>query len=180
MRLVALAALVSSSSVLAAPQAFTASAGPGLLSRSFSWQGDPSTSLLPASQPVAAVVSVDLAWFPGAHVTEGAGSWFGLFGQADVGLGLWSKLANSEAVFANTVTRLRAGALARLPLGERVSLLVHAGYARQGFSTSTRAVNATVSRPNLPDVLFEGPRGGLGLRVRLGEASELEVLAGGQ
>ncbi|MFZ5444416.1 MAG: hypothetical protein ACOZQL_30775 [Myxococcota bacterium] len=178
MRLVALV-LLSSSVALAAP-AFTASAGPGVISRSFSWQGDPSTTLLPTSQPIAAMVSVDLTWFPGAHVTEGVGSWFGVFGQGDVGLGLWSRLANSDAVFANSVTRLRAGALARFPLGQRAWLLVHAGYARQGFSTSPRAVNATVARPNVPDVLFEGPRAGLGVRLKLGETTELEVLAGGQ
>jgi hypothetical protein len=83
-----------------------------VLSRSFSWAGDPASSLLPASQPVAAVVSVDLAWFPGAHVTEGAGSWFGVFGQGDVGLGVWARLGEA------TELEVVAGGQYALGLGE--------------------------------------------------------------
>lgn len=158
--------------------AFTASAGVGFLNRSFTWSG--SNALTPASQPFAGAVAVDTAWFPGAHVTQGAGSWFGLFGQAEFGLGLSSRLANSEAVFAQQANRLRFGAIVRFPFSERFSLLVHAGYARQGFSTSSKAVRGTAVRPNAPDVLFEGPRGGLGARIGLGGSAELDLLAGFQ
>lgn len=160
--------------------AFSASAGVGFLNRSFTWVGDPSAGFIPSSQPFAGAVAVDVTWFPGAHVTQGAGSWFGVFGQGEFGLGLAAKLANSDAVFAQSAHRLRTGAVARFPLGERVSLLVHAGYARQGFGTSTAAVVGAGQRPRTPDVLFDGPRGGLGARFRLGGTAELDVIAGAQ
>lgn len=174
------ALLCSSVSFAGEGDAFTAAAGVGFLNRSFDWVGNPNAGFIPSSQPFAGSISVDTSWFPGAHVTQGAGSWFGVFGQGEFGVGLASRLANSEAVFAQQATRLRLGGLARFPLGERAFLLVHAGYARQGFSTSSTAVNATAKRPNTPDVLFDGPRGGLGVRVKLGGNVELDVLAGMQ
>jgi len=182
MRLVAALTLVVSSTFAQAAEqsAFTASAGVGFLNRSFTWAGAPSSTLTPASQPFAGAVAVDASWFPGAHVTEGPGSWFGLFGQADVGLGLASKLANVDAVFAQTATRLRLGGIVRFPLGERAWLIVHGGSARQGFSTSSKAVSGTATRPTAPDILFEGPRGGLGTRVKLGGTAELDVTLGAQ
>lgn len=170
----------ASTSWAEAPTAVTASAGVGFLNRSFSWAGDAAGVLSSSSQPFAGAVAVDASWFPGAHVTEGAGSWFGLFGQGEFGLGMASQLGSTGAVFAHSASRLRTGALARLPLGERFSLLVHAGYGWQSFSTSNSAVVGSAVRPNAPDVLFEGPRGGAGARVKLGSSAELEVLAGFQ
>lgn len=160
--------------------AVTASAGAGFLNRSFTWQGGTPGQLTEANSPFSGAVAVDASWFPGAHLTEGVGSWFGLFGEGEFGLGLAARLANSTAVFAQSATRLRFGGLVRFPLGERASLLVHGGYARQAFSTSANAAIGTAARPNAPDVRFEGPRGGLGVQARLGERFTLEVLAGGQ
>ena len=169
---------LASTSWAEAPSAFTASAGVGFLNRSFTWNGD--TALTQASQPFAGAVAVDAAWFPGAHVTQGPGSWFGIFGQGDFGLGLSSRLAYSQAVFAQTATRLRFGALARFPASEHFALLVHVGYARQGFMTSSNAVTGTAARPNAPDVLIEGPRGGIGARIGLGGSVQLDILTGFQ
>jgi hypothetical protein len=160
--------------------AFTASAGVGFLNRSFTWDGRGGATLTPSSQPFAGVVAVDSAWFPGAHVTEGVGSWFGLFGQGEFAVGLASKLANSQAIFAQSATRLRFGGIVRFPVGERSSVFIHGGYGRHGFSTSTVAVNASAARPTAPDVLFEGPRGGVGARIGLGATAEMELIAGGQ
>lgn len=160
--------------------AVTASAGAGFLNRSFTWQGGTPGQLTEANSPFAGAVAVDAAWYPGAHVTEGVGSWFGLFGEGEFGLGLSSRLANSTAVFAQSATRLRFGGQVRFPLGERASLLVHGGYARQAFNTSANAAVGAAARPNSPDVLFDGPRAGLGVQARLGERWALEVLAGGQ
>jgi hypothetical protein len=176
--LVVLLCGLASTSWAEAPSAFTASAGVGFLNRSFTWNGD--NALTPASQPFAGAVAVDTAWFPGAHVTQGPGSWFGIFGQGDFGLGLSSRLAYSQAVFAQTATRLRFGALARFPASERFAVLVHLGYARQGFSTSSSAVSGTAVRPNAPDVLIEGPRAGVGARIGLGGSVQLDLLTGFQ
>jgi hypothetical protein len=181
MRAFALAALLCSAVVSASEgDAFTAGAGVGFLNRSFSWVGDPNAGFIPASQPFAGAIAVDASWYPGAHTSTGPGSWFGVFGQADFGFGLASRLANSTTVFAQQASRIRAGGVARFPLGEKASLLLHAGYARQSFTTSTTAVNGPSARPNAPDVLFDGPRGGLGFRFKLGSSVELEVLGGVQ
>lgn len=181
LRLLSMCCLAGSAALASeARPAVTASAGAGFLNRSLTWQGGTPGQLTEANSPFSGAVAVDASWFPGAHVTEGPGSWFGLFGEGEIGLGLSAKLANSSAVFAQSATRLRFGGVVRFPLGERASLLVHGGYARQVFSTSSQAVVGTASRPNTPDVLFEGPRGGLGVQARLGERWALEVLAGGQ
>jgi hypothetical protein len=65
-------------------------------------------------------------------------------------------------------------------VAERFSLFAHVGYARQELTTSLSAVNDDRARPNLPDVLFNGFRGGLGLRLRLFSTFEIDGIVGMQ
>ena len=158
--------------------ALRASVGFGGFNRSFAWAGNPSPSLATASQPFSGDISVDASWFPAAHFTQTFPAHLGLFIAGNFGVGMVSRVQDSR--FAHSANRLRFGALVRLPLAERFSLLVHAGYSRQELTTSQVAVNDGSARPNIPDVLFNGFRGGLGVRLRIAGSVELDALAGFQ
>lgn len=159
--------------------AFRASVGPGGFNRSLAWAGNPSTALGSSEMPFSGAVSVDASWYPGAHFTDSFLANLGLFASAEFGLGMASRPSNSPARFSNHASRVRFGALVRLPLGSRFEFLGHLGYSRHELTTSPVAVNdPTALRPNVPDVLFNGFRGGLGLRLRLFGTVELDALGG--
>jgi hypothetical protein len=149
--------------------------GVGGFNRSFSWAGNPSPSLATANQPFSGDISVEASWYPGAHFTSNFLSNLGLFGSGDFGVGMVSRVQESR--FAHSASRLRFGALVRLPVGDRFTVNAHLGYSRQELTTSQLAVNDGSARPNIPDVLFNGFRGGLGIRLRI--AGTVELDAGG-
>lgn len=155
-----------------------ASVGVGGFNRSFQWAGNPSPSLATSEQPFSGEIAVEASWFPGAHFTSSFLANLGLFGSGDFGVGISSRLDASR--FSHSATRLRFGGLVRLPLGERFTPYLHAGYARHELTTSLVAVNDGSARPNLPDVLFNGFRGGLGFRLRLVGTFEVDALGGFQ
>ncbi len=160
--------------------AVRASIGVGGFSRSLSWAGEPSDLLATGSQPFSGDISVDASWYPGAHFTSNFLAHLGVFITHDFGIGMASKLKEQDSRFAHSANRLRLGALVRLPLGERLMLNAHLGYSRHALTTSTTAVNDTTLRPNFPDVLFNGFRGGLGLRVRVVGSFEVDMIGGFQ
>lgn len=161
------------------PEALAASAGVGFLNRSFGWSGPAASSFAGSTQPFAGTVAVDGAWFPGAPFTQGAGSWFGVSGRGEFALGL-SALSQRGAVFPQQALRVRGGLEARFPVGDAVSIAVHAGYAQQAFSTSTVATNGSTLRAPLPDLRIEGPRLASGVRVRFAERFRFDGLVGFQ
>ena len=152
--------------------------GFGGFNRSFSWAGNPSPSLATASQPFSGDISVGADWYPAAHFTSSFLVNLGVFATGDFGVGMVSRVQESR--FAHSATRLRFGGLVRLPLGERFSLVGHVGYSRHELTTSAVAVNDGSARPNIPDVLFNGFRTGLGLRLRLFGTVEIDALGGFQ
>lgn len=160
--------------------AVRASVGFGGFNRSFSWAGNPSQTLGSANQPFSGDISVDAAWFPAAHFTSNFASNLGVFISGDFGVGMVSVIRATGSRFANSATRLRFGGLVRLPLDSRFSLVAHLGYSRHELTTSATAVNDGSTRPNIPDVLFNGFRAGLGFRWRIGGTVELDALAGFQ
>jgi hypothetical protein len=152
--------------------------GVGGFNRSFAWAGNPSPSLATANQPFSGDISFDASWYPGAHFTSNFLSGLGLYATGDFGVGMVSRVQESR--FAHSASRLRFGALVRLSLGDRFSAFAHLGYARQELTTSLNAVNDGSARPNIPDVLFNGFRAGLGLRVRIVGTFEVDALGGFQ
>lgn len=158
--------------------ALRATVGFGGFNRNFTWAGNPSPSLATANQPFSGAITVDASLYPGAPFTSGFLANLGLFMSGDFGVGMVSRVQESR--FAHSATRLRFGALVRLPVGDRFSLFGHLGYARQELTTSLSAVNDGSARPNIPDVLFNGFRLGLGLRLRLFGTVELDALGGFQ
>ncbi|MDP3157266.1 MAG: hypothetical protein Q8N23_31630 [Archangium sp.] len=168
----------STPSTPSAHPALRASVGFGGFNRSFSWAGNPSPSLATASQPFSGDISVDASWYPGAHFTSNFLGNLGVFVTGDFGVGMVSRVQESR--FAHSATRIRFGGLVRLPLGDRFALHAHLGYSRHELTTSAVAVNDGSARPNIPNVLFNGFRGGLGFRVRVFSTVELDGLGGFQ
>ncbi len=168
----------ASPSTPSAHPALRASVGFGGFNRSFNWAGNPSPSLATASQPFSGDISVDASWYPCAHFTSNFLGNLGVFVTGDFGVGMVSRVQESR--FAHSATRLRFGGLIRLPLGDRFALHAHLGYSRHELTTSAVAVNDGSARPNIPDVLFNGFRGGLGFRVRVFSTVELDGLGGFQ
>lgn len=156
--------------------AVRASVGFGGFNRSFGWSGNPSPSLATANQPFSGNISVEGSWYPAAHFTSSFAANLGLFMSGDFGVGMVSRVEESR--FAHSASRLRFAGLVRLPLGSAFTLHAHLGYARQEFSTSTNAVNDGSARPNIPDLLFNGFRAGLGLRLRIVGTLELDAQGG--
>ncbi len=175
------AAVVSSATKDAVPSphpAVRASVGFGGFNRTFAWAGNPSPSLATANQPFSGDISVDASWYPAAHFTSNFASNLGVFMSGDFGVGMVSRVQESR--FAHSAARLRGGFLARLPLGDRFTVNVHLGYSWHSLTTSLNAVNDGSARPNIPDVLFNGFRAGLGVRLRLFGTVELDAVGGFQ
>ena len=154
------------------------SVGVGGFNRNFQWAGNPSSLLATSIQPFSGDVSVEGSWYPGAHFTSSFLANLGVFISGDFGVGMVSRLGESR--FAQSASRVRFGALVRLPVGERFTLIGHAGYSRHEVTTSITAINDGTGRPNLPDVLFNGFRAGLGFRWRVAGSVEIDVLTGFQ
>jgi hypothetical protein len=146
----------------------------GGFNRSFSWAGNPSPSLATANQPFSGDITVDSSWYPGAHFTGNFLANLGLYFTGDFGVGMVSRVQESR--FAHSASRLRFGALVRLPVGKSFMPFAHVGYARQELTTSQNAINDGSARPNIPDVLFNGFRVGGGFRLRIAGTFELDAL----
>jgi hypothetical protein len=149
------------------------SLGVGGFNRDLRWQGNPSPTLATANQPFSGAISVDASWYPGAHFTSNFLSNLGVFLNGDFGVGMVSRVQESR--FAHSASRLRFGGLVRLPIGQRFIISAHLGYSRHELTTSLNAVNDGSARPNLPDVLFNGFRVGVGLRWRIAGTVEFDA-----
>ncbi|MFT3706143.1 MAG: hypothetical protein QM817_00620 [Archangium sp.] len=150
--------------------------GVGGFNRNFTWAGNPSPSLATSSQPFSGDISIDSQWYPGAHFTGNFLANLGVYFSGDFGVGMVSRVKETDSRFAHSASRLRFGGLVRLPVGKSFIPYAHVGYARQELTTSQVAVNDGSARPNFPDVLFNGFRVGAGFRLRIVGTFELDAL----
>lgn len=153
--------------------------GFGGFNRQLTWVGNTSDQLGESKHLFSGAVSASATLFPGASFTDGVLSNLGLFVGLEQGVGMASQIQGTTVRYASWASRLRFGAVWRLPVVERFDVSVHAGYARQEMGTAATATDGT-PRPHVPDVLFNGFRGGLGLRLRLVGSLELEAGGGVQ
>jgi hypothetical protein len=142
------------------------------LNRTFNWGSGPDT-LAAYSLAFAPTISADAQWFPAAPFTTSFGANIGVYGRADIGIGLFStqnNAAGTQSVFATQANRLRVGGLLRFPIGKH-EINVHVGFSTHRFSIARFAANTGTPRPNIPSVDFSGARFGTGGRLRLGPIS---------
>lgn len=143
--------------------------------RVFAWAPGASSDLPAYTMPYGSAVAFEAAWFPGAHVTQGAGANFGVFIDGAVGLGLTSH--TETATYGTSAQRLRFGARLRFPLGQTSQLDVLLGYGTQSFDIASRSPTGA-ARPAIPSVSYAGPRGALGATFRFSERVGGDLLAG--
>lgn len=143
--------------------------------RVFAWAPGASADLPAYTMPYGSAVAFEAAWYPGAHVTQGAGANFGVFLDGVVGLGLTSHA--DTVTFGTSAQRLRFGARLRFPLGQRSQLDVLLGYGTQTFEIAAQSPTG-VARPAIPSVAYAGPRGALGATFRFSERVGGDLLAG--
>jgi hypothetical protein len=144
---------------------FHASLGYRGFNRSLSFSGDSTNQLAQYSTSFAGGVAVDAQWFPLTTLTDSFASNLGLFGQGDFTLGLTSQLGDSS--FSTRSDRIRGGLVVRIPVAS-LALLPHVGISSHSFRIASTAANTAALRPNIPDVVYFGPRGGLGATIAAG------------
>ncbi len=160
--------------------AFRASVGGGIFNRNLSWINAQSTALGNSPHPASGVLSIDLSTYPGAAFTSNALAHIGAFVSADIGANMRSRYGDTESLFLHEGMRARTGLLGRLPLADTFSLFAHAGWQWHKLSTTRTTTDGLIGRPAVPDVAFDGPRFGLGLRWQIVGPLELEVTGGFQ
>lgn len=153
--------------------AFRVYVGGGIFSRTFNWIGLQTSAVGKVDHPGSGNFTFDMSVYPAAGFTSGVLANFGAFVSADVGLNVRSRTATT--FIAHNSSRIRAGLLARLPIGDRFSLHAHLGYSRHALGS-----DSSVAASGYPDVLFNGFRGGVGLRLRIVGTLELEAQGGFQ
>ncbi len=158
--------------------AFRASVGGGFFNRSITWLDSQSEALTDAPHPASGAVSVELNVFPGAGLTSNFLAHLGVFFTSDLGVNLRSRYAGTDSVFVHESWRLRMGAQARLPIVDSFHFFFHAGYARHTLTTSATSLDGVYYRPPTPDLLYNGFRGGAGLRWTIFGPLELEAFGG--
>ncbi len=160
--------------------AFRAYVGGGIFNRNLNWIGQQTNALSTVSHPGSGTVTAQLSVYPAAAFTSGVLAHFGAFISADVGINLRSRYGNTSSIFAHDSSRLRVGALARLPIAERFNVFAHVGYSRHELGSSATSLDGMFQKPSYPDVLFNGFRAGIGFRLRIVGTLELEGLGGFQ
>jgi hypothetical protein len=137
------------------------------LNRSFNWSGG-SDTLAAYSLAFAPAISVDAQWFPGAHFTNSFAGNIGIYGNADIVVGLSSSQENADGTgksyFGTQANRLRLGGIVRFQIGKH-EINAHGGYSTHRFGIAAIAANDGAPRPNIPSVNFKGARFGAGGRI---------------
>jgi len=162
---------VGASSSEPLPDSLITSLSVGTLTRSLQYEDAQTQSLGNYSLPIAPQASLDLSYFPGAHLTARWPSHFGLDLKAQLALAGASETRAGDKYRASAYS-YAAGARARLPFGpHEASLLAGYGVRRVEFVDSK-------SRPSpTPDVDYRYLR--MGAEADFAVSDRLRIGAGG-
>ncbi len=103
----------------------------------------------------------DIQWFPAAYFVDDVRADVGVTLRADVAPDFNTRLGESN--YKSSAMRLRTGLMFRLPF-HHVEPSLHAGFHVFEATTAQKGTDGS-PRPRVPNVSYEGPRLGLGLRV---------------
>jgi hypothetical protein len=143
------------------------------LGRNLAYNDDLFGGLRPYDLSGAPVLRLEGAWHPGAHVTDGAPSWFGVEALADLAVGLSSSDAAGRS-FGTSAYQALGGLRGRIPVGAHaVGFAVGAGV--DAFDIDAAADGPP---PDLPDTAYTFLRFGVGGRVALTPALRLRAQVG--
>lgn len=132
--------------------------------RTFEYADDLNRSLRPYTLDFGPSFNVDLAWFPGAHATDGIGQWFGLVGNFHSAFAIDSKTPRGDEAFPTTALGWSAALRTRVPLGlHEISLDL--GFGQERFAIDDAP---STERPLIPNVEYSAARFALNGRFGLG------------
>lgn len=151
-------------SVEPAPQVLDASLGLRMYGRSMVYTDDLFRRLRPYRVVGVPALAGEVTFYPGALVSRGAASWFGVVVGGELTPYLNSIDAQNRS-YSTTAYTLSAGAIGHRTFG-RVELSLALSYVRQVFSIDRSSV--TVAPPEgIPSVTYESLRALLAARVRV-------------
>jgi hypothetical protein len=130
--------------------------------------------LRPYSLPLAPAVSGALEFYPGALVSSGVASWFGIVARGDLGIALSSTDAQGRA-YTTTAYAFMVGARMRVRFWRAEAALTLA-YDAQTFSLQ-REDAGRAPPDGIPNVAYQSLRVGLSTRVQL--VPRFAIRAGG-
>lgn len=137
-------------------------AGLRLFNRNYSYEDDIFDALRSYDLPLGPMIRGRLAWYPGAHFTDGIPAHIGIVGTIDVAVGLVSGTENDQE-FSTSSLAWSAGAEFGIPI-ERHEVALYAGFGQHSFSledTNDQGEN----RPVMPNISYSMVK--VGLRGRI-------------
>src|SRR5690606_3427334 len=132
------------------------------ISRMLRYQDDLFGVLLQYDLGLGPAVGADLAWYPGAHFTDGIGAHFGIVGSFHYAFAIDSESGEADGAFPTTAYGWFAGARARLPIG-LTELGVDLGIAQEVFKIDD--IDDSTPKPEIPSVDYLAFRPALWARI---------------
>jgi hypothetical protein len=155
----------------ASPHALAVRIGAQALGRRYTYNDDLFLALNTYALPMGPAIAAELEWFPGAHVSSGVASAFGVSARYERVIGVTSSASRSQNISYSTDSQLvEAGGLARHRVGS-VDLRGELAFGahRYGLAASDG------SDPNLPVADYRYLRLGAGVALRVGRVVELSL-----
>lgn len=113
------------------PVALSVALGGRFFTRSLSYNDDAVGAMYAYDLNGAPAIALDLAWFPGAHFTDGAGAHFGIAAHAHFGFGVDSATADGTT-YGTTIWGAEGALVGRIPIDAH-EITIHAGYGADTF-----------------------------------------------
>lgn len=136
--------------------------GGRVFNRSFSYTDDLYGVMRDYSVDVGPMIAGEALWFPGAHVTDGAGAHIGLRFRGYGVIGVASETTSGES-FGTTAFGLEGGLVGRIPIFDHEILLdVSAGH--DVYEVETPSSGAAL----VPNIAYTWIRPGIGFRAVFG------------
>lgn len=144
------------------PKALHLGVGVNVSDRRWFYEDDLFGALSRYRQPLAPRFSFELELYPGAFVTSGPASWFGVTASVDF-LAFVTAVAADGTRYPTSSVRLKLSGGARIPIADRLELGVTFGYALTTYGIAGDAA----TRPNVPDVAYSAlrPAGSVALKI---------------
>jgi hypothetical protein len=114
----------------------------------------------------APTIDLAMSWFPGAHLTRGAGAHIGLSFRGSFAM-VFSSRTRDGPLLSTSAYGLDTGLVGRIPIGRVVQPELAVAYGRQVYEVG--GTLATGEKPTIPSVTYGFVRFGAGLRLRAGE-----------
>jgi hypothetical protein len=155
------------------PAAVDATLGARWYGRFFNYNQDVFGELRNYDLAAAPALAASVEWYPGAHVSRGPASWFGIVAQGAYVAGVSSR-DSRDTVFATTAFWFDVGLRVRVPIGLH-DLGLHATYGQQHFTIERNGGGgATQNDPGVPGVQYQSVR--VGASVRIGASERVAIL----